>query len=722
MRRRARLCRASGRLAGGGCHFLLAIALLAGAPALGADLQTSAGTFFPTDPLHPNSFGLFIGIDGYPNLHRSARLHSCVHDAKSMQEFFVNQFQITQSALLTDEQATRDNIGQAMRDLVGRVRQARSRIDAYPAGQRPILNVVITYSGHGVRVQRLRTEANPTSTDPAWLCWDSTYNCDKIVRGYELLEIHQQLCEIGANVLIVSDSCHSANGYRGLQQSQARTISLDGVTPIGPQDNLFPEFAAALSQLSNPALAEDGTQPLPGFVYCAACADEQCAYDDVFDYPPPLGRQREGRFTHTLLHCLKSDRADTTYQDMAQQISSAFDTDYPDQRPEFHWSAGKSREVLLGTGPPAPDARILARDDQRHTVELSLGTLAGVDGRSWFTFYNSSKDMLYHQNSIAGGMPVDVQALNCTIQLENGATVPGSAVAEYDCPRMTRAAVAGDGAVPRPVSDELTQLDSRQQIRFVRGDEPASLVMHYFPETNTIGLYPPSRLPATRPSDPNPEAIRTFRYDDPNGFAANLLYTARVQALLSLHHDGTFPPLFSAKIVVPLGEVSGQTPPDGLTHVAKNDNFRIELTNLSLQPLYFTLIGLGQNGELQIIYPSVARDNEGEIFPHGSFEIGGSDFALTATLNNPALPPGEWERTRMKLIASSQYEDLSVLTVAPDSGMNNPPGQTRGAKPADPFFELLKSALRGGTRGPQARDLSNVVWDAANMDFDVVAQ
>lgn len=85
--------------------------------ALGIALSTAASfardVSFSSDAAHPFAFGLFIGIDGYPQLDERSRLHSCVHDATAMENFFRSRFHVTQSVLLTEQAATRKGIGNA---------------------------------------------------------------------------------------------------------------------------------------------------------------------------------------------------------------------------------------------------------------------------------------------------------------------------------------------------------------------------------------------------------------------------------------------------------------------------------------------------------------------------------------------------------------------------------------------------------------------------------
>ena len=177
-------------------RFSPALACLVFAAASGF-ASAAAASPFPTDPAHPYSFGLFIGIDAYPAM--TPQLHSCDFDAQSMRNFFRDQFHVTQGLLLTENQATRAGIGDALADLVDRVARARAQIDAMPGNNKPTINVVITYSGHGMRVRRLKTEADPNGDDSAWVCWDCDAHNENwnVVRGYELLEIHEQLAKLG---------------------------------------------------------------------------------------------------------------------------------------------------------------------------------------------------------------------------------------------------------------------------------------------------------------------------------------------------------------------------------------------------------------------------------------------------------------------------------------------------------------------------------------------
>jgi hypothetical protein len=676
--------------------------------AFAADVQ------FPTDPAHPYSFGLFIGIDGYPNLPESYRLHSCVHDATAMQSYFTNQFHLTQAVLLTEGRATREGVGQALRELVRRVTAAKASLDALPPSERQPLTVVITYSGHGVRVKRLKTEVDPSSDDDAWLCYDSTNQCDRIVRGYELLEVHQQLARLGASVLIISDSCHSGSNYRGIDssQAQARTIPLD-MAPDGPQDNLFAEFAGGAPAMGD--AADDRSKPLSGFVFYSACSDGQRAYDVT------CGDHSEGRLTHVILDVLENNHGDTTYRDMAAQITVAFAADFPDQTPEFHGAPGKADELFLGKGLPSPEAHIISQDASQHTVTLDLGDLNGVDQKTVFTFYATVDDLLRNQHPVATGSVTDAQPMTCTVLLDHSASVDASAVARYDRPRMSHVVVGVDGDIPGPVADQLQQLARNEQIQLAGPGRAPTLVIHYFAASQTIGIYPPTALPATRPSDPDPVAVRRIAYsgpDDAERFSQNLLYVAGVQRLMSLRHDGA-QPLFSASVQAS-ASADENHPPDGLAHVAEHAKFHVKLTNTSTTGLYFTVMGLTQNGDLVVVYPRLPQDADGLIQPGVTVAVG--QGRLTASIDGDP-PKGAAELTQFKIIASDHHEDLSPLAVPPDTGRHNVANSSRGlADQTDPLFELVRDAVHGGTRGFDEGTSGDVVWQSADVDFDVIKQ
>src|SRR5947199_10096084 len=105
----------------------------------------------------PEKWALLIGIDRYPNF---TQLKGCVSDVQVMRQVLTDSFNFPENhvAVITDEQATREGILAAMRDLVQRV----DNDDV----------VVFHYSGHGSQMTD-REGDEPDGKDETIVPYDS---------------------------------------------------------------------------------------------------------------------------------------------------------------------------------------------------------------------------------------------------------------------------------------------------------------------------------------------------------------------------------------------------------------------------------------------------------------------------------------------------------------------------------------------------------------------
>jgi len=666
--------------------------------------RASADVQFPTDPSLPYKFGVFIGIDRYPRLSSDEQLDGCIHDAQRIQHLFATAFDIKRSILLTDNQATRLGIVQALHELVRQVRAARTLT------KNPI-DVVITYAGHGCRVERLPSENDPNALDNAWVASDSSRDFDCVVRGHELLEFHQALADLNAQVLIISDSCFSGNGYRGVDFSKARFVRDGAQNARGPQDDLFADLDTA-PQKSGSALRSDN-QPLPGFVYYSACGDNE----EADEYVDPGTRQSSGRLSYVINDLLMKRTPDLTYDELAGQIAVEFVAhNFLDQHPEFHAAPGKAGDLFLHAGQRPPlNAQILNANDDG-TLELNLGSLDGVTFDSHFSFYASLDNLVNNRSQIASAVVSGLTPLTCKVKPARIGAIPLSARAKMDEVRMTNFIVGLDGNVPQPIKDKLQQMDANSQIEFAPPGHLFTLAVHYEPRSDVVGFYLPSALPGG--SQPAP-ALRECRYTgDPEVVADNLLYVARVQRLVSLKQEGTTP--IMAADILPLAPLSPATQPaDGLVHLREGSRVIIKLTNRRHDmPLYFWVFVVGADDSLDILYP---RGGEAEPIPAGqTLEIGRSR-PLTASISGRDIPPGGAEKTILKIIATTNpLLDLQPLKIAPTTNMPAISGP-RGVTAADPLLNLLTAAAQGGAATRGLIDLPpGIIWDTGDVAVDVI--
>jgi hypothetical protein len=666
---------------------------------------------FPkSDSLPYDKFGVFIGIDRYSKLPAENQLYGCVADATGMKEAFV-RLGVSRYAMVTDGQATRQGIGRVLSDLVEQVKLATTKTT------QPI-SVVITYAGHGCRVKRLSTEEDPNSLDSSWVAADSDFAGDRDVRGYELQKVHTQLAKLGAQVLIISDSCHSGSVYRSLDRQRTLPMARGGYdSRLGPQDDLFPQFSTqqSASGRRQPPIAAG---PLPGFVFYSACGDRQCAYETEDD----RGRSC-GRLSLVMRYLLANNMGEeTTYQELAGKVAAEFAARWPGdvrQTPEFHAAFGKADERFLRGGFPPAHANIVPNSLRDGMVKLTMGNLLGVSEGSRFTFYKNLDDLSVHRNPIATGQATAVDPMTCQVQLEKGASLPPDAPAALNTIRMSDFVVATEGDVPDFILAKLRELDHNHQIELSLKPDHCSAVLRYDAASKTINLYSPTVLPPVNQPDASVPTLRPpipcRTADDAEPVASNLLYAARIQRMMTLDHQDE--DLLTAEIATPNVAVRSE---NGVRRLTENQRFAVRLTNKSQDAtLYATILTLDRMGNLQILYPPFGEDAR-------PIEPGKTrDVSFDATIDDPSrLKPGDAEMSVLKVLATDQPIDFSPLAVPPQTGAGNVAG-TRGVGGEDnAVFDLMRDVLHGGQLASQlSRGVPRAVisqqWATANLIFGV---
>jgi hypothetical protein len=686
--------------------FLFALTAVVRADDSGAGVRID---FPSSDSLPYDKFGVFIGIDRYSKLPPENQLYGCVADANGMKEAFV-RLGVVRYAMVTDGQATRQGIGRVLSELAEQVKAASKKTT------QPI-TVVITYAGHGCRLKRLPSEENPNSLDSSWVASDSDFAGTRDIRGYELQKIHSQLAKLGAQVLIISDSCHSGSVYRSLERQRTLPMARGGYdTRLGPQDNLFPQFSTDQSTAGHAAQA-DSAGPMPGFVFYSACGDRQCAYETEDDH----GRSC-GRLSLVMRNLLANIGEETTYEELAGQVAAEFMARWPGdvrQTPEFHAAFGKSEERFFRGGFAPAHANIVPKSMREGMVTLTMGNLLGVSEGSRFTFYKNLDDLSVHRNPIATGEASAVDPMTCEVRLEGAATVPIDAPAALNTVKISDFIVATEGDVPDFIVAKLRELDHNHQIELSDKLDRCSAVLRYDAANKTINLYSPTVLPPANQSDASvptlrpPISCRTA--DDAEIVASNLLYAARIQRMMTLDHADD--DLLKAEITTPNAAARSE---NGIRRLTENQRFAIRLTNKSDETdLYASILTLDRTGNLQILYPPVGEESK-------PIEAGKSrDVSFDATIDDPSkLKPGEAELTVLKVLATDQPIDFSPLAVPPQSGAGNVAG-TRGVSGEDnAVFDLMRDVLHGGelasgtSRGVPRAVLSQQ-WATANLIFGV---
>lgn len=320
--------------------------------------QDPAGRFedFPSDEAAASwsRLGLFIGIDKYPRM-KGRDLRGAAGDAGRLRELLAARFGFERTALLTDERATRENIGRMLQRLIQFTGRAASK-----SGSPPV--VVLHYAGHGSYcVDQKTAEAGQDEAegrDSTWVASDSTLEGgENDVRDDEIHAALSAISAAGAEVLFVSDSCHSGTVHRGADCALARNLPRKEPAP-GPAASLFPLKARPLD--AGPAV-----EAPRGVVALAACTDDQSARECT-----DASGAAWGRLTWTLHRLLATVEPSTTYEELFRRLAGDFAsrgfTHGPfGQSPQLHGAAAdRKRPILGGTGRPDPlSSKLAARFD-----------------------------------------------------------------------------------------------------------------------------------------------------------------------------------------------------------------------------------------------------------------------------------------------------------------------------------------------------------------------
>lgn len=673
------------------------------------------------------SFGVFIGIDSYPGLPGSS-LDGCVRDAMSLQRIFTSTFGVKRYVLLTNAQASRAGIGQVLDALVEEVRQARAK-SAEP------ITVVITYAGHGQRVLRKTVnEANPGDTmESTWVASDcrSFEDGTADVRASELFKVYSALAEAGAQVIMISDACHSGAGFRG--RGKARTFKR-ATLPEGSKDDLFASLKTRALD-AKPAEVQSGPmgeyRPLPGFVWYAACKNSEVAFEAIDEQRRPCGR-----LSYVLRQLLPEVASKTTYGELAAQIATKFaeNPEYCDQHPQFHASIKKTDEHFLKGGKAPLHARIIAGSLKDGSVDLNMGRIHGVSTAAHFVFYQNSEDLEARSKPIAEAPVTDVADFTCTVKL-GAVAVPATAVAALDAVRMDNFVVGIDGEVPADMVAKLHELDQNKQIVLAAPDAGCDVALHYFPQTRQIGIYSATALPP-RPGDAQRSEVHPLRplisFNQPadaETVATNLLYLGRIRAILGLKHEGMLglnaeivPRHYSGRAPAPAPVAADRDPTAcGIPRLARGERFVLRFTNHEPSRLYITVFTVDRDGTVEILYPN-GDDDRRPLDPNESLEFPGpSAIPFNAKVEDPeSAKKAGFERTVMKVVACDQDIDFAPLVkIPPQTGAKNTRDLTRAKGATNPLFGLMRDALHG-TRGVSREAAAAGEWTTAEITFDVV--
>ncbi len=666
-----------------------------------------------TANVDPARFGLFIGINQYKDSEISD-LSGCVRDATRLRDIFVKRFRFQEVAFLCDEQATREGIAAGFRKLVSRVEAFRNKEKEENKDQQTVW-VVVTYSGHGYRVRNQNSQDDPEKDglDSTWSPHDtSSMSGDGEIRDDDIYLVWLRLTEdFRANVLLISDSCHSGSIHRGMS-TQARSRWMSGSEIFdGPSEDLFPEYARRRRG------QDDNGTDLARFVKYSACLDSEYALED------PQG----GYFTLSLCEVLPTVGPKTTYEEVHEHavkfLQEVWGTpQWSPQHPQF--SSNVENNYFLSGEKAVSHATVVPGSIEPGRAILTMGSIDGVTKESRFEFFNSVSDLVQRKSTLGFGIVSEVAPFTCHVEFDDRVKIDYTSKALLDRVRLLDFKVKCTGDVPIEVTESLEKLVSEKAIILVNEDETDYnvLVCPIPDEDHTLGIYSPRAEPGYSLDGSIPKSLRKILSEEPeklaNLLSNNLLYLGRVTRLMSLDYASD---RLSTDVIAyrrnnqdQLEEVQ-RPKKDGIRVLKDKDLFTITVENHLHDQLYLTVLFMKENGDLVVLYPQRGDPGDIVVQPERGIEIGrvGRGRAFTASLD----PDEDFSRMFVKVIATNRKIDLRSLVIPPQTGI-------RGRFPTDrgPLYDLFADIIHGGfaqSRGSIGREVLPETWAAKSIFVDV---
>ena len=302
-------------------------------------------------------YALLIGIDKYQHV---SNLGGCKADIEKVKAYLssLNSDQFSfQPKTLFDEEATKDAVVEAFQNhLIAK------------AGQGDV--ALMYFSGHGAQEAAAEVfwEAEPDKKIEGIVCHDSGKGGNTLLSDKEQRYLIHQLAQKECEILIIADSCHSADNTRS-------TLPVRRIAAVMPQREWSDFiFADQISESDMKTKSLETLLPQGRHIQMAACSDFELAYEN----------EEGGMFTNGLLKALKDSNGKISYMDLLSRVKFAIKgaDDGVSQFPQSYTSFGHEedvfREFLSGAVRDRPLSGNIVFNPQRKEWIMDKGAIHGL--------------------------------------------------------------------------------------------------------------------------------------------------------------------------------------------------------------------------------------------------------------------------------------------------------------------------------------------------------
>jgi len=291
----------------------------------------------PTPALHL----LLVGIDTYTPGSGVPPLRGCVNDVVAVREWVTARSQEAHAHLLLNDQATKDNLIQAMT----RLRESVQSGDV----------VWIHYSGHGSSVPGATAKSG---RDESLVLWDSRTPGGGDLRDKEFGALLAAIAAMGAQVIAILDCCHAGG--------QTRRAEAAAVRACPPDTRAYPAIDRSIA-----------SNALDSVTTLFACRDDEKAAELLAEGGE--SGQWHGATTWFLLRALDEFTPEMTWAQVQDRMSAGVRSRYARQTPQL--AGPGDRRIFGGAGmthTPTVPVLAVAEKEGRQQVQFGGGLALGI--------------------------------------------------------------------------------------------------------------------------------------------------------------------------------------------------------------------------------------------------------------------------------------------------------------------------------------------------------
>ena len=276
-----------------------------------------------------NVYALLIGINDYTQATDVGNLKGCLNDIAFYSEYLKERFskELLHAEILTDRDATRENIVNGFREHLGKARKDDVAL--------------FVFCGHGAQWKTASAFGtfSADGMDEGRICYDSRSETQPYdLADKELAILMHELSQNEPQITVLMDSCHSGSATRSAGDMMGlMPRNAPGVSEARPLESYLDGYYAGKSE-------SHLVVPDSRHILISACRDDQTAKEF-------WGDQKRGVFSTALEQILQKSSSTPTYADLFIRCRNQVVLEDLDQLPQFETYGGfNANQEFLGSG------------------------------------------------------------------------------------------------------------------------------------------------------------------------------------------------------------------------------------------------------------------------------------------------------------------------------------------------------------------------------------